>query len=688
MTQETKSFRIGGGLDLVTPAIQKDPGIAIGGVNHEPTTQGLRRIDGYERLDGRPSPSDASYSVLNFDAGTATIAEGATVTGATSGATGKTMIAMVVSSGAFGTSNAAGYLVLTTLSGTFQDNENLQVGGVTKCVANGVAVDHGASNDTDDTTWIRDAIETARALIGTVTGSGAIRGVWTYGGTKYAFRDNAGGTACVMFKSTVSGWTAVSLGSRVSFTTGTGEITAGQTVTGATSGATGVVTRVATRTGTWGTDAAGQLIFASITGTFSNGENLQVGGVTKAVANGASAAVTLPAGGRYEFVNHNFFGASDLRRMYGVNGVGTAFEFDGTVFVPVVTGMTTDTPNHIRVKSNHLFLSFPGGSVQNSSIGNPYGWSAVTGAAEIGIGDDVAGFADASGDTLAVIARNKCGLLYGTSSADFQMETMPGEAGGMEWTVQSLTYPVMYDNQGIRNLAAVQTYGDFEAATMSRLIKPLIDLKRKSGVTPTASLKVKNKNQYRVFFSDGTGLVMDVSGKRPEFMSLNYGLTVRCCSSSEDSSGDEILLFGSDNGYVYQLDKGTSFDGAAVDAWFRLAFFHLGSPTQNKRLHKAGLEVTGEVSTSLQINASFSYGNPDLVSVESENFTISGGGGFWDDATWDQFLWDSEIEGTAEAHIDGFGKNVSFTVASLLTYEEPYTAHGMTIHFTPAGLAA
>ena len=43
---------------------------------------------------------------------------------------------------------------------------------------------------------------------------------------------------------------------------------------------------------------------------------------TVATIAGNSSAITLPAGGRYGFVNHNFFGSSDLLRMYAVNGVG------------------------------------------------------------------------------------------------------------------------------------------------------------------------------------------------------------------------------------------------------------------------------------------------------------------------------------------------------------------------------
>ena len=45
-----------------------------------------------------------------------------------------------------------------------------------------------------------------------------------YGGYDYAFRDNAGGTACVMYKATASGWTAVTFGREIQFNTAVGEI--------------------------------------------------------------------------------------------------------------------------------------------------------------------------------------------------------------------------------------------------------------------------------------------------------------------------------------------------------------------------------------------------------------------------------------------------------------------------------
>lgn len=73
--------------------------------------------------------------LLPFDAGTGEIKVGDTVTGGTSGATG--VVTMVqLTSGSWGGGNAAGWLCIKSKTGTFQNDEALQVGGVQKAASN------------------------------------------------------------------------------------------------------------------------------------------------------------------------------------------------------------------------------------------------------------------------------------------------------------------------------------------------------------------------------------------------------------------------------------------------------------------------------------------------------------------------------------------------------------------------
>jgi hypothetical protein len=682
--QLTFDTRLNGTLNLVTPAIDTPPGDAIAGVNYLPHERGYQRIPGFERLDGQPKPSQATYYILNFDAGSAAITEGQTVTGATSGATGKALIDAVVSTGTYGASTAAGYLVLTTVSGTFQDNENLQVSAVTKSVANGVATERGASTDALDTTYYRDAIETARALIQKPTGTGGILGVWMYGGTPYCVRNNTTGK---LYKATTSGWTAQALGSYLKFDAGTAAFAAGQTVTGGSSTHTATIVRVVVRTGTTGDgDQTGLLIVSGASGTFTNNEII-TSATGSATADGTVTAATLPSTGHYDFTNHNFFGASNLQRMYGTSGQGPAFEWDGSVFVPLFTGMTTDTPKHLATHGKVLLLAFPGGSLQTSGLGDPYAYDPVTGASEIGMGHDITGLIQDMAGATIVLGRNHVAALYGTSTEDMVLKSLSDDEGGaIEWTAQRVGSVIYMDDRGLRDVNTTTAFGDFKKGTLSRLIAPLFELKRADGITPVASVRLKNRDEYRVFFSDGTGIACYMGGKKPRFMPFDLGVNVTCACSGEDSVGNEVVLVGTDEGWVFQLEAGTSFDGEEVDAYIRLAFNHCGSPGLNKRFHKATIEGDFPAGSSIAAVTEYDYGDPNRPPVTQKDFTIYGSGGFWDEMFWNDFVWDSMVEGRAESRLSGRGRNASVAAISAATYEDPHILHGVTLAYTPRQL--
>ena len=257
-SMRAKYFPLEGGENLTDPALSIPPGNLIFGRNYEVDPEGgYHRIDGFERYDGRiPKPSESKYYILDFQTGTTDMTDTTVITGATSGATAELVADAVVESGSFAGNDAVGYLVIALVTGTFQVGENIQVSASTTSVVQALANVSGATTDALDSTYAQAAEERARSKIGIVPGSGNMRGVWSYGGTIYAFRDNAGGTECKMYKSTTSGWTAVDLGQYIKYNLGLVEVAEGATLTGATSGATGTVRRVITMTGNVGTSNA------------------------------------------------------------------------------------------------------------------------------------------------------------------------------------------------------------------------------------------------------------------------------------------------------------------------------------------------------------------------------------------------------------------------------------------------
>lgn len=668
-----KFFAFNGGLDLVTPPVEISNGALRSGSNVEiGINGGYSRLAGYERFSGKSKPSDAVYAILTCTI-TGSVALGDVLTD-NAGTSFGTVIAL-----------PTGQAVLTLLTGTFSTG-NIKVGATVVGTCVGAQAIGSAATSALNATYLNLAADVYRALIAAVTGSGSVLGVQQYGGNVYAFRNNAGATAAVLHKQSASGWTEVALGREVAFTSGgTYEIVAGDTITGATSAATAVITKVILSSGTWAAGtAAGRLFFASQTGTFQS-ENLNVGAnLNVATIAGNSSAITLLPGGRYEFYNWNFGGGVGTKKMYGCDGVNKGFEFDGTHLVQITTGMTTDIPTHVWVHKNHLFFSFSG-SAQHSGIGTPYSFTVVSGAGELACGDNIAGFVELAGTqdgaALAIYTRNRTLVLYGNSSADWNLVPYSEEAGALPYTIQFITQAISLDDQGITLLATTQNYGNFQNAVVSDKITPylndLID-------TASASCIVRRKNQFRLFFSGGDGVYMTFKDRKILGMTpVTLPNPVVCISSAEGSSGQEEIYFGSSDGFVYQMDVGTSFDGAAIGWSAELAFNHFGGPRQLKTFRKGVIEVTGSSYCEFNVSNSLSYGSTEFdASIVTALSSASLSATQWDSFVWDQFFWDGQTLAPSEFDITGTAENIALMFSGSSDEFLPFTINSAIIHYT------
>lgn len=682
--QQEQTIPLAGGLDLVSPASQVRPGFMIGALNYEAEARGYIRSKGYERFDGRPKPSEASYAILPYASGNLALAAGVAITGLTSGATA-TLLEQTLDSGSFGSSNAKGDLVVYNPLGTFLDGEALQTGGVTRALMDGTMVEEGAESGANHSRYLGDVADIRRSAILAAPGSGPIRGLATLKGSVYCFRDNAGGTAGQLLKATASGWAAQSFGHTLDFVQGTAPLVEGAVITGATSGATATIQRVAVALGGFGTgDASGYLVLSGVTGTFNASEIISGGGGS-ARTSGSQAAITLPAAGTYEAIAANFYATETGERLYFTTRTGRAFEWDGTVLAPIRTGMPTasDKPWHIAFHRNHLFLSFPGGSLQNSATGEPLIWSAISGAGEIGFGQDITALKSENRDALIVLGRNKVGYLTGASVNDFDLASITEDSGGIRGTLEVVGSPVYLDDLGLRDLRSTASFGDWEIGSITRLVEPLIRTKRDANIAPAGCLRVRAKAQYRLYYQDGDALSVYLGRKDPEITPLSLGFTPTCFLSGETLSGSEILLAGSSDGFVYQLDVGTSRDGQPLEAYIRLAYLNQGSASIQKRYHRARLEgKSGETDTILWVSADFSYGSEDVPEAAPPEQTMFGQGGFWDTSNWDQFVWDAEVATELTFDLYGLGTSVSLTLSSEAADEDPHILSAITLFYT------
>lgn len=664
-------FALTGGLNLVSPPLSLKPGTAIDALNFEVGIDGgYTRVAGYERYSGQPAPSDARYVGIPVIL-SGTVEAGDEIEGDSSGLTG--IVIKVSEELIFVTKATAGFTVGETLL-----VRATPVGEV----ASAALLNGGAMTPAENAELFALAADAYREDIAQVPGSGPVRGVYHFMGTSYAFRDAVDGLSGKMYKSSSSGWQEVGLGYEVNFSNANTSVGEGDTLS--QSGITAQIKRVVVESGTLASGTnTGKLILGTPSGAFIAGAASSTGGGSLTLAAGATA-ITIPPGGSYEFATYNFTGSGQTKRMYGVNGVGRMFEFDGEVFVPIKTGLPVDTPEHLATHANYLWASYKS-SVLYSGIGAPYNFTAVGGAAEIAVGDFVTGFLPVVGgdgaQALAIFANNRTHIVYGSSGANFNVAMLSGEAGGRSRTMRTIGDSFVYDSLGVRKLSTTLNFGNFTQAQVTNPIRPFVLARRAQAVGACVS---RHKDQYRIFFADGYVLHISLNNQKVTGnMPIKLAHVMNCIESVETDTGDEFILGGGTDGYVYRFEKGTSFDGQAISAFLNLAFAYQGGPRIKKKFRKAVYEFSGLGYAELETSYSLAYASDEIANPIAEVIESPSRPVFWDSFTWDSFFWDGRSLAPMIQKLDGSAENISLIIRCVSAEYPSFTIHSASIHYTP-----
>jgi hypothetical protein len=666
---------LSGGLDLVSSSLQAPSGAMRGAINYEPVFGGgVQSLGGIERFSGQPRPSDATYTILPAAVPGIYPPPGATVTGSVSGATARVIV------------THSSYIVVTKVIGAFGASEVLTspgYGGGTF----GSAFAYPAVTPDMDNAWSTLAANVYRADIAAVPGAGPIRGLAILGSSVYAWRDTASGTAMAIYRSTSSGWALVPMYTELGFTSGAVAPAEGALLS--KGGVSATVKRVVLESGSWsGATAAGRLIVTTPSGgAFTAGAVTGTATLTLAATlPGAlvQSAITLAPGGRVQTDAGNFTASLQTRRLYGCDGVNREFEFDGDVLVPLKTGMNARA-NAVKVHKNHLFFCF-NGSIQCSGIGQPYAWTPIFGAAELGTGDTGVGFVTVAGSesqgALIVLCANSTFVLYGNSSADWNLIPLSTQRGALPYSVQEFAgVPFAYDTPGFVAFSPTQTFGNYQTDVVSRSVEQVA-----RNLTPTVSVVNKNLVRYRCFFSDGTALVCGPSPNGYRWATLEYGKTITAATSDEIANTMRVF-YGDDTGMVYEADVGRSLDGEPIGCFIKLAALSQGSPVTEKAYRGAWVETKGQGAFSLSGIAEFDDSDPQVDPSLLSARTLFGSGGIWDQSQWDAAFFDAQQYGRSRFDFEGSGYNVAPIFSSVSATQLPHEIATLTFLYTPRRMA-
>jgi hypothetical protein len=198
----------------------------------------------------------------------------------------------------------------------------------------------------------------------------------------------------------------------------------------------------------------------------------------------------------------------------------------------------------------------------------------------------------------------------------------------------------------------------------------------------------RQKSQYRIFFTDGTGLYVTlVNGKLLGSTQVAFATAVNCAYTGQLANGDEVMLVGSaSGGYVYEMDKGSSFDGENIEAYITLNWNSMKHPRLLKELFGAALEIQGNFYAAFTFAYSLAYGDsteqPQPASAEyTSNLDNQV---YWDSISWDSFLWDGQTLIPSEVELAGCAVNMQVRLSSSTDYIYPFTVASMMTRWAPA----
>ena len=592
-------------------------------------------------------------------------------------------------------------------------------------------VERDAPNQDLEDQYLLAAQDDYRDDIGEVPGNSSdpVNSAWQLGDLVYAIRNNVGQTEGILHVESAAGWTTtgVTMADYIFFDAGLAagaDVEEGDTLTGALSGATATIHRIVLNGGSNAWDGSGEGYFVLtnvVGGPFTDGEDLESPAATPiASADGINTTLAFSPDGVYEWVNHNFFAGAGTLRAYGVNGVDVfAFELDengvvSPIFQPNnVAGTPADdedapggAPFLVEEHRNYLWLAYPGGRFINTVLGEPLRITGFLGSNEFGAGDEITGLVSVVGSVLTIFTERESRGLFGFDATDFELRLLAEKSGSRLFGAQKVDTVYTLDDLGISSLARTDAFGDFIGSTVSQLVQPLVT--GEVLMNFTHSTIVRSSNQYRVYFNDGSGLIMyipaagDMNRARAQmgtatrtgvqFGILLYPFAVSRIWNTENGDGEERSYFitedaGAGFGYVLQDRKGTNFDGQNIESFIRTAINFFKQPSTRKRFRRVDLEIDAQKPLTLKFVADMSFGVSDSENVVAQpDIEIAAGGGFYNVDDWDEFFWDGQVSSSARANIRGTGESISFVVFNDSAVSRPFILQGLTVHHEPRRL--
>lgn len=344
--------------------------------------------------------------------------------------------------------------------------------------------------------------------------------------------------------------------------------------------------------------------------------------------------LTIPAN-TFTKVHYDSYDFGTAKKFVVVDGVNPPAFYDvlaGTMAYDIALPVDITGSKFVRVFKHHIF--YAKGKFLN--WGAPFtddDFAPANGAGVINVGEEITGMISFR-DQLFVFCLNKIFRLSGNSISDFTLEPVTTNTGCLDgFTIQEVGGDIMYlSSDGIRYLSASERENDFGLTRASEKIQS--ELNKVSLNAVFSSVTISSKNQYRIFIYEDTVpgpqaegfIATKFSNQTVDNVSWSTIKGMKVYATSEFMSRErEYIFFCGEDGFVYRMESGNSFDGLPISAIFETPFMPITDPKVRKTYYKLTTYTRFSVSTDLFLELLFDYRGVGVILPETYQLSSFGG---------------------------------------------------------------
>ena len=343
-----------------------------------------------------------------------------------------------------------------------------------------------------------------------------------------------------------------------------------------------------------------------------------------------STSLTLGASAtRVRFCKYNFDGNDKL---FIVDGIGYPLILAGVAASDLsqLSGPSDlQGATHAVEFKEHIFAA----KGENLIFSAPFeddDFTAASGGGIINVGSTITDLI-VFREQLIVFSEDRISRIVGNSIADFQMQPITDNIGCVvNDTAQEISGDVIFlGPDGLRTVAGTERNEDFNLASVTKPVqKEIVALT--SGNTSFSSVTIREKSQYRIFVFASTTTAAASKGiigtqiQGAQGTGLNWAETTGIKAYVADSTytgKTETVIFANDDGYVYQMESGNSFDGSNITASFSTPYFPITDPRTRKSVYKATIYTDPQGTVNLDFNMKYDLSETGVIEPATINLS-------------------------------------------------------------------